>query len=185
MTSCEFCVLNARVSLIFVCKMDPWGHLLEQLLVLRNTSTVIVGIGSTLRGDDGIGPLACSGLSGKVSARVIDAAATPENYIQKIIDLKPQNLLIIDALDFGASPGTTRIFQTQQLSSFALSTHTLSPRLFVEMVTKSLDVNVLFLGIQPASTAFGQGLSHQVAGALGGICRVLMQVFPAVGPGAK
>ncbi len=60
-------------------------ELSEQLNKLRNSATVIIGIGNTLKGDDGAGPLVCEQLSGKVCAELIDAGTVPENYIQTII----------------------------------------------------------------------------------------------------
>ena len=42
----------------------------EQLEKLRNSKTVILGIGNTLKGDDGAGPLVCEGLVGKTCAEL-------------------------------------------------------------------------------------------------------------------
>ncbi|MHC4647512.1 MAG: hydrogenase maturation protease, partial [Planctomycetota bacterium] len=87
--------------------MGSNGELFEQLRKLRSSRTVIVGIGNTLKGDDGAGPLICEHLSAAgVSAELIDAGTVPENYIQPIIRKAPENLVIVDAMEFGASPGT-------------------------------------------------------------------------------
>lgn len=153
-------------------------ELSEQLNKLRNSSTVIVGIGNTLKGDDGAGPLVCEQLRGKVCAEVIDAGTVPENYIQKIIKKAPQNLLIIDAIDFGASAGTINIFKPEQLDSFVLSTHTLSPRLFVDMVCGNIQVDVYFVGIQPAQMQLGQPQSEQVNESIQRLTGTLAEIFP-------
>jgi hydrogenase 3 maturation protease len=147
---------------------------------LRNSSTVIVGIGNTLKGDDGAGPLVCEQIRGKVCAEVIDAGTVPENYIQKIIKKAPQNLLIIDAIDFGASAGTINILKPEQLNSFAFSTHTLSPRLFADMVSQETKVNVYFVGIQPAQIRLGQPLSKQVNEAIQWLAGTLAKIFPLI-----
>ena len=153
-------------------------ELSEQLNKLRNSSTVIVGIGNTLKGDDGAGPLVCEQLRGRVCAEVIDAGTVPENYIQKIIKKAPQNLLIIDAIDFGAPAGAINIFKPEQLGSFVLSTHTLSPRLFVDMICGSIQVDVYFVGIQPAQMQLGQPLSEQVNEAIQWLSGTLAGIFP-------
>jgi hydrogenase 3 maturation protease len=153
-------------------------ELSEQLNKLRNSSTVIVGIGNTLKGDDGAGPLVCEQLSGKVCAELIDTGTVPENYIQTIIKKAPQNLLIIDAIDFGASAGTINIFKPEQLNSLVLSTHTLSPRLFVDMVCREIKVDVYFVGIQPAQIQLGQPQSAQVSQAIQWLVGVLTEIFP-------
>jgi len=153
-------------------------HLLEQLSKLRGSHTVIVGIGNVLKGDDGAGPLVCQQLSGKGCAEIIDAGTVPENYIQPIVEKAPQNLLIIDAMDFGASAGTMRIFKPEQLSSVVTSTHTLSPRLFAQVVCQNIDVNVYFVGIQPAQIGLGQSVSGQVSQAIQQLSQVLAEIFP-------
>ena len=154
-------------------------QLLRQLNRLCGTTTLIVGIGNTLKADDGAGPLVCQQLQrAKISANLIDAGTVPENYIQRIIKKAPQNLLILDAVDFGASPGTIEIFKPEQLSSLIISTHTLSPRIFVDMIQKSIDVDVYFLGIQPAQTQLGQPLSDEVNYAIQNLTDILTQIFP-------
>lgn len=154
-------------------------QLFEQLNKLRDSATVIVGIGNTLKGDDGAGPSVCQQLRrAKVRAELIDAGNVPENYIQLIIKKAPQNLLIIDAIDFGASPGTIGIFKPEQLNSSVFSTHVLSPRLFVDMVCQNIKVDVYFVGIQPAQTQLGQSVSAEVNQAIQCLTHTLTEIFP-------
>jgi hydrogenase maturation protease HycI len=152
---------------------------LELLNKLRESSTVIVGIGNILKGDDAVGPLVCEQLNKKgISADIIDAGTVPENYIQSIIKKAPRNLLLIDAIDFGAEPGKIKIFQTEQLNSLAISTHTLSPRFFIDMIRQSVELDVYCIGIQPAQTQLGKPVSEQVNQAVQKLCGVLLQIFP-------
>ena len=151
--------------------------LFKQLSKLGSRKTVIVGVGNTFKGDDAVGPLICEQLAGKVSADLIDAGTVPENYIQPIIAKAPQNLLIIDAIDFGASPGTINIFKPEQLNSMIISTHVLSPTVFVDMIRQNIKVNVYFVGIQPVQTTFGQSLSTQVSQAAKWLVDTLGEIF--------
>jgi hydrogenase 3 maturation protease len=145
---------------------------------LRDSRTVIVGIGNILKGDDGAGPLVCQQLEqAEISAGLIDAGTVPENYIQPIIKRAPQNLLIIDAIDFGAAPGTIKIFKPEDIGSHIISTHSLSPRLFVDMVCQNVCVDVYFIGIQPAQIQLGQPVSQQVNMAIQQLSEVLRQIF--------
>ncbi|UCF00032.1 MAG: hydrogenase 3 maturation endopeptidase HyCI [Planctomycetota bacterium] len=154
-------------------------QLFEQLDNLRGSKTLIVGIGQMLKGDDALGPLICQQLrQAKVSAELIDAGTTPENYIQPIIKKAPQNLLVIDAIDFGAPAGTIRIFKPEQLNSSVISTHTLSPRVFVDMVQKEIKMQVFFIGIQPAKLQLGQSLSAPVSRAVQSLVNYLSKIFP-------
>ena len=154
-------------------------QLFEQLSKLGGSKTVIVGIGNTLKGDDGAGPLICEQLRHTgVGAELIDAGTVPENYIQPIIKKTPQNLLIIDAIDFGAAPGVINIFKPEQLSSSVISTHILSPHLFLDMIRQDIDVDVYFIGIQPAQTKLGQSVSAAVKEAIQWLVRSLAEIFP-------
>jgi len=114
----------------------------------------------------------------KISATVIDAGTVPENYIQPIIKKAPRNLLLIDAIDFRAEPGTIKMFESEQLNSLAISTHTLSPRFFIDIIRQSIELDVYCIGIQPAQTQLGQTVSGQVSQAVQQLCNVLMEIFP-------
>lgn len=158
--------------------MDADKQLFERLNKLRGSVTVIVGIGNTLKSDDGAGPLVCRKLrEAKVCAELIDAGTVPENYIQPIIKKNPQNLLVIDAIDFGARAGTINIFKPEQLNSLVISTHALSPRLFVDMVRQDIEVDVCFVGIQPAQTGLGQPVSPPVTRAIRQLSQILTEIF--------
>jgi hydrogenase maturation protease HycI len=153
--------------------------LFEQLNKLRDSSAVILGIGNILKGDDSAGPLVCRQLeAAKISAGLIDAGTVPENYIQRIIKKAPQALIVIDAIDFGAEAGTIKIFEPEQLNSLVVSTHTLSPRLFVDVIRRSVQLDVYFIGIQPAQTQLGQPASAAVNQAIEKLSAVLAEIFP-------
>jgi len=153
--------------------------LFEQLNKLCDSATIILGIGNILKGDDGAGPLVCEQLTAaKISAGLIDAGTVPENYIQRIIKIAPRTLLIIDAIDFGAEAGTIKFFEPQQLNSHVISTHTLSPRLFVDIIRRSIQLDVYFVGIQPAQTQLGQSVSAAVNRAIERLSGALTEVFP-------
>jgi hydrogenase 3 maturation protease len=153
------------------------SNLRERLGQLKPAETVIVGIGNTLKGDDGAGPRVSQILMGKINAEVIDAGSAPENYIDKIVRLSPKTLIIIDAIDFGKIPGTIRVFGTQDLKQFIFSTHCLSPHMFVRAITSQIDVKIFFIGIQPAHLQFGRCLSRQVAEAIASLADDIKLAF--------
>ena len=154
-------------------------RLFEQLNKLGGSYTVIVGIGHPLKGDDAVGTFICQQLQHeKISADIIDAASAPENYIQPIIKKAPANLIIIDAVDFGAPPGSMNIFEPHRLASLIVSTHALSPHLFIDMITRSIKVEVCFIGIQPAQTQLGESLSAPVEQTAGKLISALERIFP-------
>jgi len=158
--------------------MGTYQQLFERLSKLHGSKTLIVGIGNTLKGDDGAGPLICERLrDAGVGAELIDVGTVPENYIQPIIKKAPENLLIIDAIDFGASAGAIELFKPEQLSSSVISTHILSPRLFLDMIRSELEVDAYFVGIQPAQTKLGQSVSADVNDAIRLVVHILTEIF--------
>jgi len=157
--------------------MELSGEVVEQLEKLRHRRMLIVGVGNTLKGDDGVGPLVCQKLEGKVRSGVLDAGTVPENYIQQIVSKAPEGLLVVDAMYFVAKPGAVMVFQPEQLGSMAWSTHTMSPRFFVEMVRGAIEVETLFLGIQPKQCRFREGLSAEIEAAAGSVAEVLVGLW--------
>ena len=168
------------MKLIFGCKTmsDEEQLFFEQLNELRGSKTSLIGIGNTLKGDDGFGPLLCRKLMGRVCVELIDAGTVPENYIQPIIQKKPQSLIIVDAVDFATSAGTIKIFRPEQIGSAAFSTHTLSPHLFIDMIRKSIEVDVYFIGVQPAQVGFGLPVCAEVKEAIQRLVDILCDIFP-------
>jgi len=175
--------MQERAEHSAVADMAAKRDVFERLSELRGSRTIIVGVGNILKGDDGAGPVLCGQLSGRTCAELVDAGTVPENYIHRIIERAPENLVVIDAVDFGASAGTVRAFEPEQLSSSAISTHSLSPRLFADMVSQALDVDVCFVGIQPAHVRLGESLSPQVSRAVKELADVLAGVFRPGGRG--
>lgn len=153
------------------------NKLREQLGKICERKTLIVGIGNTLKGDDGAGCIVCERLRDSLGGLVIDAGTVPENYIGPIIDKRPDVLVVVDAIDFGGSAGEVRIFAPRELSSAAFSTHTLSPRLFVDVICKSIPTEVWFVGIQAGQTRLGEGLSSQVEEAAVVVAEILAEAL--------
>ena len=134
----------------------------KRLKELCSRNILIIGIGNTLKGDDGAGSVICQQLKETFPDRIIDAGTVPENYIQPIIDRSPEILLIIDAVDFGASGGDVKVFSPDEISSVTFSTHSVSPRLFLDVICQSISPETYFLGIQPVQTGLNEPFSPEV-----------------------
>jgi hydrogenase 3 maturation protease len=143
--------------------MNSQNPLCRKLKNLLSADTLILTIGNTLKGDDGAGPAIAEQLKPLAPGQVIDAATVPENYIQPIINKNPKVLLIIDAINFDAEPGTAKIFPSGDIKSMAVSTHAPSPQLFLDVIKSSISPEIYFLAIQPAHTTLGQPLSSPVS----------------------
>jgi len=126
---------------------------------------VILAVGNTMNGDDGIGyyvleqiklymhkaegrvttpPIKCS--RGEIVT--IDGGTTPENYTSVIRKQQPDRLVLVDAAEMGLSPGSYRIITPEHMGVMTISTHNMPLSLFVSYVSQFCE-EVLLLGIQP------------------------------------
>ncbi|NQV04680.1 MAG: hydrogenase 3 maturation endopeptidase HyCI [Candidatus Omnitrophica bacterium] len=136
---------------------------LKPLLTER---TVVVCIGNIDRGDDGVGPHLALAIKGKVPYEVIDAGVAPENYTGVIAKSRPNTIIIVDAIQFDAESGETRLFSGEDLRVGKVSTHDVSPKLLIEYLKSSTDADIYLLGVRPKSNKLGEGLSSEVAKAV-------------------
>ena len=128
----------------------------------------IVGIGHELRGDDAAGLLVAQGLQPLVSQRllVIAAGHAPENHTGRIRRHQPHLIILIDAAQLDAPPGTIHWLTAAATSGLSASTHTLPPYMLTRYLEAELGCVVALLGLQPAGTELGAPLSRPVAHAV-------------------
>ncbi len=139
--------------------MDDLQHLKEHL----KGKVVILGIGSTLRSDDGIGSLIASRIKEKTPHIVYDGGSSPENYLGKIIKDKPDTVILIDAVDFGGKPGEFRVVEPQDIQTVNFfSTHNASISLAVSYLKSQIRADIIIVIIQPKSLAFSDILSPEI-----------------------
>jgi hydrogenase maturation protease len=119
---------------------------------------LVVGVGNSLRKDDGIGVRIVEELKKEIKNPEIEfflGETVPENLIKKINELKPKRVFIIDAVDFSGNTGDVMLIENQKGSGF---THKLSYNLF----SKLLNCEVKILGIQPKDIDYGEELSDEL-----------------------
>jgi len=124
---------------------------------------LIITIGNSYRSDDGVGPYIASKIKKcKKNLIVLNAEDKPENIINEATRLKPGKIVIIDAADFGGMPGEIRLIEKKDIPDTSLSTHSFSPNILAAIIEEDTGADVLFLGIQPESIQFGEGISKPV-----------------------
>jgi len=121
--------------------------------------TLIVGVGNTLRGDDGLGPFLVQHLNGKVKADLLDAGEVPESYVGRIIDSQPDTIIVVDAVEMQECPGTVAVIEIDELEKVSWSTHRLSLALFMKYLQEQTGSNVFLVGVQSGATELGQKMS--------------------------
>ena len=151
----------------------------DQLKEVVSPDTLILTIGNTLKGDDAAGPVIAEKLKTIFPDHIIDAGTTPENYIQPVINKNPKLLLIVDAINFDAEPGSIKIFPPEKIKSMAVSTHAPSPQLFLDVIKSSISPRIYFLAIQPEQTELGAPLSKPIQQAIKSIVKNIAEFLQA------
>jgi hydrogenase 3 maturation protease len=134
-------------------------------------------VGNRLKRDDGVGPAICDLVQGRVLATVMDVGTAPENYLGPISRLAPAALLIMDAADSGAAPGTLSILPQDALGWPGCSTHAPSMKLLLSVLDRARQPWVHLLGIQPGELTLGEGLSPPVRRSADVVAEVLRELY--------
>jgi len=137
---------------------------------------VVLGIGNTLNGDDGIGVYVADNIdkyfrkgrgakqAGAETGReviAIDCGTAPENYTSVVRKHNPDILILIDAADMGLSPGSYRIIPPEKIGVMHFSTHDIPLSLFISYVSEFCR-DIVLIGIQPGNMEVGTALSNIV-----------------------
>lgn len=139
-------------------------NLKEELSGLFSGRVLIAGIGNSLKSDDGFGPALINRLSGKIKAECLDVGLVPENYIAKIVRLKPDVILFIDAVSMDEPIATLKLITDDQIPHYGFSTHNMSPKLLIENIKSQIKTRIFMLGIQPRNLEFGEEISKDILG---------------------
>ncbi len=118
----------------------------------------VLAVGSELLGDDAVGMLVGGMLAEHESPalRVFFGSTAPENVTGPIREFVPSHLLVVDAAELGAEPGTIELLDPAELAGVGFTTHCLPLSVVVSYLLRSLpDCRVLAVGIQPESLRFG------------------------------
>ncbi len=127
---------------------------------------VVVGIGNTLRADDGAGPAVVTRLRGRYPDVVFDAGQAPENYVAPVRRAVPAVVILVDAADFGAAPGEVRVASAEDVGGLMLGTHAAPLSMFMKVIAEETGAAVRLAAIQVKSTELGGVMSDEVAAAV-------------------
>lgn len=152
----------------------------ESELASRLTGRVVlVGVGNPLRGDDAAGCLAARRVRESGRVRVIVAEEIPEAYLGPIAAARPDSVVLLDAVDMGAEPGSFAVLERNDVTSYTPGTHRLPLSVLMELVELETGADVLLLGIQPSQVGFGLPPSAEVVAAAEVVGDTLERVFSA------
>ncbi len=142
---------------------------------------MVAGVGNTLSSDDGAGP-AVARIVASRGGCAFECGTAPENFCSTLRSLHPSVLIIADAAGMGLCAGSLRRIQPDQLADVSVGTHMLSLGFFCSYVREFCG-EIIIIGIQPASLAFGEELSPEVAAAVAAAARLIIEnrVFEIAG----
>ena len=121
-----------------------------------------------MRSDDAAGILIARGLSRRECAThtdrllIVEAGHAPENRTGELHKFAPDLVIIIDAADLGAKPGTIQWIPEEAIDGMSASTHSLPLTILARYLVLDLHCIVKLLGIQPGSNDVGEKVSPQV-----------------------
>lgn len=146
--------------------------------------TLVLGVGNSLMGDDGLGPAALARLlrdwSLPPGISCLDGGTAGLALLPEIEDAG--RVLVIDAIDIGAQPGADVALDRSVLPKYCglrISPHEVGLRdlLALAQLRGRLPGQTVVLGLQPAAIALSAGLSEAVAGRLPHLVRRVAELL--------
>jgi hydrogenase maturation protease len=147
---------------------------------------LVLGIGNTLLADEGVGIVAMQALESQFSSindmKFLDGGTLSFTLAVPISECDA--LLVIDAAELGAAPGTVRSFEGEAMDRFLgenrkSSVHEvgLLDLRAISLLTGYWPQHRALIGIQPAFVGWGEALTPEVAAALPEICGTAMKII--------
>jgi hydrogenase 3 maturation protease len=140
----------------------------------------VMGIGNTMRGDDGIGTHVVNSLqldSLSPDVGLFACETTPENFLGPVNEFQPNTILMIDAAELGEPPGSARLVDVREIDDSGLTTHTMSLQLLATMLESATNAKVTLLAVQPKQREFGAEVSPEVSETLSYLTELLQTIL--------
>jgi hydrogenase 3 maturation protease len=146
---------------------------------------VVVGVGNPLRGDDAAGCAIAHGLRGLPGVTVVEAEDLPEREVLRIADAAPETVVLVDAVDLGAPPGSVAVLDPDELAAYAPTTHRVPLSLLADVIRRACRARVFVLAIQPWHLTFGVPFSREVAESVEVVIGLLRRVLTPASRGTE
>jgi hydrogenase 3 maturation protease len=147
---------------------------------------ILLGIGNTDRGDDGVGPYVATRFS-HPDWLSLDAGIAPENFTGVVRRHNPETLVLVDAADMGLAPGTIRRIHRDLIQDVGWGTHMLPLYHVIDYLAGSVNGDIVLIGIQPGDKEYGSPMSEPVARAAEALLHMLthqtLHELPAMNAG--
>jgi hydrogenase 3 maturation protease len=147
---------------------------------LATGKVAVMGVGNTMRCDDGFGQLLVDSLQSAglpERVRLFPCEMVPENFVGPVTRFQPETVLMIDTAELGERPGGTRLINFRDIADCGMTTHNVSLRLLANMLESATNAEVMLLAVQPEKTGFGTELSPTLLRTLDCLSELLVRVL--------
>jgi len=127
---------------------------------MNSKKYILMGIGNTLRADDGIGSIIAQNFKDR-DWLSMDCGVVPENFTSIVKKNRPNLLVLIDAVEMGLKSGEFRIIPPDRISALHLTTHSM-PLSFLISYLEEYTRKFIFIGIQPKIIDYSYFISPEV-----------------------
>jgi len=152
----------------------------------QTTGILVLGIGNTLLSDEGVGVLAMKALAERLRDRAgiefMDGGTLSFTLASSIAE--HGGLVVIDAAEMGAAPGSVDVFVGEDMDRFLGSNRKRSVHevalidlLAIALLEDYLPQQRALIAIQPGLVDWGDSLSPPVAAALDEVCDRAQQLI--------
>ena len=137
----------------------------------RNKRVAVIGVGSELCRDDEAGLDLVDGLAkhagltvGEAGERLalVKGGPAPENFTGVIKAFEPDLLLVVDAAYLELPAGSIQILPEERAAGLSFSTHMLPLPMMLAYLKLECACETCLVGIQPATTEQGLGMTKRV-----------------------
>jgi hydrogenase maturation protease len=142
---------------------------------------VIIGIGNTIKSDDGVGVEAVRYLEGRLPGEVelVEGSVYCADLFSFLEDR--DKVIFIDAIDAGEEPGAIFRFSPEEVrqrkTGVSLSIHDFGPYELIATarLMKQCPEEVVFIAVQVKNVEFGEELSGEVRAAIPRLHRIVLE----------
>ena len=149
---------------------------------------LVLGVGSILMGDDGVGVRAVEEIKRRYyvpeNLEILDGGTSGLDLLPFIAG--KDYLIIIDAIKSGSPPGTVLMAQGDDVPArfrMRISPHQLgiSELLATATLTDELPKNIVLFGIEPKTIQLGISLSHEVKAGMDKLIKTVVNYLDSIG----
>lgn len=146
---------------------------MDRLAKMVSGRVVVLGVGNSLRGDDGAGPAVAGALEGEFPGVVFDGGQAPENLLGPIRRASPDTIVLVDAAAFGDRAGAVRVATADEVGGMMVATHGAPMGMIMKALSEETGASTVLVAVQVGSTNLGEPMSDAVSAAVASVAKEL------------